>query len=488
VTDAGRHAQLGGAGVLLLAVCFLFAIAPSRAGATIEPKQAREIVNYARIVQYARVPETDQFGKAITDAEGNPILVPYAYCYGGGTLEGASQGWTDPFSDGEYQNCAELGEGGRTGFDATGLTWYAVYQATGNAGLSHGPGQAESLGGQAIENKSALRPGDLVYFDYDPSHELRYIDHVGVYLEGGEVLSAVSEHYGIREEPISWFEGRGLHFVGGVRFWRGTGEPVGGYELATSPVPGEVEVGGWALDQDAKPTPVQIYAEIGGEIGVTGAQRHDLGVADQERQDVAEAFPGAGSAHGFRFTFETDKTGYQPVCLYAVNIGPGKDSRLDCEFFFIPDPNPSGGVYLAVSPGPATIRISGWATDPNTPGSAVGIRAYVGGKANQPGTEVHDLGLANSAGFANHGFDFTFETQKVGNLPVCVYAINTGAGSDSLLACDSLSVSPKSSAVAPFVPATQPRRVKRHRRHRRHHRRHRHKHHHKHRARHGQRH
>ena len=480
MTYAGRRTRLAGACILLLAACLLFALAPTRASATIEPKQARQIVNYARIAEYTGVMERD--------AEGNPFLLPYAYCSGGGTLEGASPGRTDPFSDGEYQWCGEVSVPncstctGLTGFDATGLTRYAVYQATGNAGLAHGPGQAESLGGQVIEGRSQLRPGDLVYFDYDPSHELRYIDHVGVYMEGGEVLSAVSEHFGIREEPISWFEGRGLHFVGGVRFWRGTGEPVGGYELATSPVPGEVEVRGWALDQDAMTTPLQIYAELGGELGVNGAERYDLGVADQERQDVAEAFPGAGSSHGFRFTFETDRFGYQPVCLYATNVGPGADSRLDCEFIYIPNPNPTGGVYLAVSPQPGTVRISGWATDPNTPDSPVGIRAYVGGKADQPGAELHDLGLASSEGFANHGFDFTFETQKVGNLPVCVYAINAGAGSDTLLACDNITVSPKPS---PAASSARPSPAKRHRRHRRRH--HRHRHHHKHRA-HGHRH
>jgi cell wall-associated NlpC family hydrolase len=105
------------------------------------------------------------------------------------------------------------------GFDCTGLTLYAVYQGTGNAGLSHDGYQAKSGGGQAISSQSDLQPGDVVYFDYNANNGLNYIDHAGIYIGAGNVLSAVSEKWGIRTEPISWYGPGGLHFVGAVRYW-----------------------------------------------------------------------------------------------------------------------------------------------------------------------------------------------------------------------------------------------------------------------------
>jgi cell wall-associated NlpC family hydrolase len=163
-------------------------------------------------------------GSAIVSAAQAMQSAGYPYCFDGGSVHGPTVGIADPDPDpeGSYSNCSQIG---RVGFDCTGLTLYAVYQGTGNAGLSHDGYQAQSGGGQVVANQSELQPGDIVYFDYNAAHGLGYIDHAGIYVGGGKVLSAVSEKWGIRTESIAWYEAGGLHFVGAKRYWSGGGTP-----------------------------------------------------------------------------------------------------------------------------------------------------------------------------------------------------------------------------------------------------------------------
>jgi hypothetical protein len=170
--------------------------------------------------------QADTQGQAIVNAAQEMENAGYPYCFDGGNINGPTGGTTDSSSDGSYSNCASIG---KIGFDCTGLTLYAVYQGTGNAGLSHDGYQAKSGGGQVISSQSDLQAGDIVYFDYNASNGLNYIDHAGIYTGGGMVLSAVSEKWGIRTESISWYEAGGLHFVGGVRYWSGGGPNPGSF-------------------------------------------------------------------------------------------------------------------------------------------------------------------------------------------------------------------------------------------------------------------
>ena len=172
------------------------------------------------------VPLAHADGGGIVSAAQAMQSAGYPYCFDGGNIKGPTVGITDPTSDGSYSNCSQIG---RVGFDCTGLTLYAVYQGTGNASLSHDGYQASSGGGQVIGSESELQPGDIVYFDYKVANGLNYIDHAGIYVGGGDVLSAVSEKYGIRTESIAWYEAGGLHFVGAKRYWTGGGVAEGSF-------------------------------------------------------------------------------------------------------------------------------------------------------------------------------------------------------------------------------------------------------------------
>jgi hypothetical protein len=113
--------------------------------------------------------------------------------------------------------------------------------------------------------------------------------------------------------------------------------------------------------------------------------------------------------------------------------------------------DPVGSLDLVGSPSPGQIRVKGWAFDLSAPTEPLAIRAYVGGRPGAPGFATYELGvIANQpredvgakyrrAG-ANHGFDTTFPIVKSGPQPVCVYALNTGGGTDHLLGCKSTTV------------------------------------------------
>jgi hypothetical protein len=112
--------------------------------------------------------------------------------------------------------------------------------------------------------------------------------------------------------------------------------------------------------------------------------------------------------------------------------------------------DPVGALDLVGSPTPGQVRVKGWAFDLNLPTEPLAIRAYVGGRPGAPNAVAYDLGVASQArpdvgaryrrAGAGHGFDLTFPTVKSGAQPVCVYALNTGGGTDRLLGCKSTTV------------------------------------------------
>lgn len=103
------------------------------------------------------------------------------------------------------------------------------------------------------------------------------------------------------------------------------------------------------------------------------------------------------------------------------------------------------GSFDLIQTSPGTIRVAGWALDPDSPTTPVTIHAYVGGPAGSG--EGHALGAAALSRTdvaavypgtgSNHGFDFTFTTSVRGNVPVYLYAIDTMGGNNPLIATKS---------------------------------------------------
>ncbi len=197
-------------------------------------------------------------------------------------------------------------------------------------------------------------------------------------------------------------------------------------------VPGGIEALGWTLDPDTmNPTEVHVY---GGNGTPTAANPLRGTGANLNRPDIATAFPGYGSNHGFKL-FMPVGTETSSVCAYPLNATgtPGSGSAAGCKAITI-SPNPYGN-FEAITRVPGGINVSGWAIDPDTM-NPIQIHAYAGNGAaipNNPmaGTTANgnrpDVGNANPGYGPNHGFSLFIPT---GTAPqtVCTYAINDVAG------------------------------------------------------------
>lgn len=96
--------------------------------------------------------------------------------------------------------------------------------------------------------------------------------------------------------------------------------------------------------------------------------------------------------------------------------------------------SPIGNIEL-ITPGPGTVRVAGWALDPDTSDS-IAVHVYVGPSGTALNANLNRPDVAGAYGLgAAHGFDATIPVAGSGTQDVCIYAINTGGGANSLLLC-----------------------------------------------------
>ena len=224
-----------------------------------------------------------------------------------------------------------------------------------------------------------------------------------------------------------------------------TGAPTGALDAITV---GEssVTVSGWAIDPDtAAPIAVHVYVDRTG-YGF---------VANRDRPDVARAYPAYGAAHGYSERL-TVAPGAHNICVYAINTGPGSVNPLiACRAVDVPGPlvesgrQPIGNAE-SVTAVDGVVSIAGWALDPDTAAS-IAVHVYVDGvgvafTADKVRPDVARIYPLHGSG---HGFAERIATGP-GVHQVCIFAINTGAGGHTLLACRSVTV------AAPVESGRQP--------------------------------
>jgi hypothetical protein len=206
-----------------------------------------------------------------------------------------------------------------------------------------------------------------------------------------------------------------------------SGPPFGSLDSVTA-VPGGVRVGGWAIDPDTSvPIAVHVY------VGSVGKAL----TADGSRPDVGAAFPGYGNLHGYSANLAA-APGPVTVCAYGINTGIGSNVQLGCRTVTVLAGQPFGSLDSVTRSG-GTIRVAGWAIDPDTSAS-IPVHLYVGSvvSATTAGSTRSDVGAAYPGYGAAHGFDASV-ADPGGPVTVCAYAINSaGAGSNPLLGCRSL--------------------------------------------------
>jgi hypothetical protein len=114
-------------------------------------------------------------------------------------------------------------------------------------------------------------------------------------------------------------------------------DPIGWLDLSGAPQPGQVRVKGWAFDPNVPTQPLSIRLFVGGRAGSPNALEYELGpIANGSRPDILAEYPEAGPLHGFDVSVPTVKSGAQPVCVYAADVGRGADRLLACETTRIP--------------------------------------------------------------------------------------------------------------------------------------------------------
>ncbi|MFJ2368639.1 hypothetical protein [Microbacterium sp. NPDC087665] len=212
-----------------------------------------------------------------------------------------------------------------------------------------------------------------------------------------------------------------------------TGSPLGGLESAAG-VNGGIDVSGWALDPDTASS-ISVHVYVGSSATAL--------VASRSRTDVRAQYPLYGDAHGFGAKVSAP-AGTHNVCAYGINVGNGTNSLLGCATVVVPqatDPGrvPVGHLESAVA-GPGGATLSGWAYDPDTT-DPIGVRVTVDGAAQnfRADKDRADFGAAYPSMGSRHGFN-EFVSMSVGSHQVCVYAVNNGAGGDTLIVCSTVKV------------------------------------------------
>lgn len=188
-----------------------------------------------------------------------------------------------------------------------------------------------------------------------------------------------------------------------------------------------VRVAGWTVDPDAPSRSLEVHAYVDGAWG--GSYQ-----ASKARSDVAAAYPGAGTAHGFDETIPVPPGGHQ-ICLYFINVGAGANSAAGCFDFGAVYVSPLGNLESVAASG-QVVTATGWVFDPDV-ASPVSVRIDVDGRTTS--TVVADavrpdVAAAYPAYGPRHGLSAA-TTVTPGTHELCYTALNIGAGSDKSMGC-----------------------------------------------------
>jgi hypothetical protein len=216
----------------------------------------------------------------------------------------------------------------------------------------------------------------------------------------------------------------------GVAAWKGrlTTDPIGSLDQVVVG-PGSVSVAGWALDPSVTSS-IAVHVYLDNTLVPV--------VANGSRPDLAGVFPGLGTAHGFGASVSAGPGAHQ-LCVYGIGADGGANAPIDCRVVVVPSGPPFGAVDL-LRGNPSGVTIAGWAIDPDTTAS-IPVHVYVDGTVTglMASGVRNDVGAVYPGNGSAHGFSATLAAAP-GRHDVCIYAINVGPGSSSLLGCQTVVV------------------------------------------------
>lgn len=203
-----------------------------------------------------------------------------------------------------------------------------------------------------------------------------------------------------------------------------------GYVDTSTPTAVGYEVSGWALDPDGTATSVPVAVSVDG----TTVARF---TADDPRPDIGDAYPGAGNAHGYRYA-GTLRSGRHTVCVTAENAaGPGGSTVLGCREFVFDNAVPRYAVDDFTEQSDGSIRIRGWAFDPDGGDAAVHLYDNGTGRAYTTDVPRPDVAAVYPSAGSSAGFDIT-QGPYSSSRQMCLFIIDpVAAGNNTLASCKS---------------------------------------------------
>lgn len=128
----------------------------------------------------------------------------------------------------------------------------------------------------------------------------------------------------------------------------------------------------------------------------------------------------------------------------------GTESEQGILGYWYPTGNTPQGCLDSMGGGAGTVHVGGWVFDRDSVNTAVSLHVYIGGESGTPGAECHiitankersDVGSSYPGVGNYHGFDEVILTQKRGNQPVYIYAINIGGGNNVVIGQGTVTIS-----------------------------------------------
>ncbi len=212
-------------------------------------------------------------------------------------------------------------------------------------------------------------------------------------------------------------------------------EPIGSLDAVQGSV-GSIAVRGWALDPDSLFRAASVHVYVDGRLaGVLNA--------DGQRPDLATAFTlddgtilNIGTGYGFSGSVAAGP-GRHRVCAYGIDTrGAAANTTLGCATTTVANASPVGSFdHLDFFPDGRPV-VHGWVADPDDKQNPLTVALYVDGAGATylTGNESRP-DVAASTGATSAGLAAILPKPAAGKHTVCLYGINVGPGTNSLIGC-----------------------------------------------------
>ncbi len=210
-------------------------------------------------------------------------------------------------------------------------------------------------------------------------------------------------------------------------------DPRGSVQITASP-DGSLQATGWAYDPDAPTANATVYGVVDG--------RQVSAVATSIANKAVTASRHTGPTPGFAFAIAMPDTDPHVACVAVRNVAAGITRIIGCHLSphapalsstEIATHSPHGTVTVTRSAG--TLNVSGWAVEPDFVASKVLMVLYVDGRSVRTFATQRSSAAQHAAGAGGYGgFGTSVAVSRAAHL-ACIWAVNAGLGSNTLLGC-----------------------------------------------------